>query len=307
MPARHRRLHRRCSATCAPPGWPTASAFVEATVDPGRDSVARLAAYQKEFGADWDLWTGTPAADRRLLEAVRRRATRSSPRSSRPRSTGGPASRSPTTSTTPTATSSIDPAGRERFVDASAPEHRRASSTQADALLDVGGVHDLAASRSRPTGRSPTRWRPSAGCSAPTSPRRARDAGGCCAVRPRRPGSPPRPALTLRRLRQRGRDHAVVPADHRRLAHADAAALARRAHPRHRQREHALRLRPRHADAQRVPQRRLHLPVATADPVRARPGGQGRRPARWWARSAGPTARPSSPTAGTRSTPTTST
>ena len=36
-------------------------AFVEATVDPGRDSVARLAAYQKEFGADWELWTGTPA------------------------------------------------------------------------------------------------------------------------------------------------------------------------------------------------------------------------------------------------------
>jgi cytochrome oxidase Cu insertion factor (SCO1/SenC/PrrC family) len=35
--------------------------FVEATVDPGRDSVARLAAYQREFGADWDLWTGTPA------------------------------------------------------------------------------------------------------------------------------------------------------------------------------------------------------------------------------------------------------
>ena len=33
--------------------------FVEATVDPGRDTVARLAAYQKEFGADWDLWTGS--------------------------------------------------------------------------------------------------------------------------------------------------------------------------------------------------------------------------------------------------------
>ena len=33
--------------------------FVEATVDPGRDSVARLAAYQKEFGATWELWTGS--------------------------------------------------------------------------------------------------------------------------------------------------------------------------------------------------------------------------------------------------------
>jgi protein SCO1/2 len=35
-------------------------AFVEATVDPGRDTVARLAAYDKEFGADWHLWTGSP-------------------------------------------------------------------------------------------------------------------------------------------------------------------------------------------------------------------------------------------------------
>ena len=35
--------------------------FVEATVDPGRDTVARLAAYRTEFGADWELWTGSPA------------------------------------------------------------------------------------------------------------------------------------------------------------------------------------------------------------------------------------------------------
>ena len=36
-------------------------AFVEATVDPGRDSPARLHAYQTEFGATWTLLTGTPA------------------------------------------------------------------------------------------------------------------------------------------------------------------------------------------------------------------------------------------------------
>jgi cytochrome oxidase Cu insertion factor (SCO1/SenC/PrrC family) len=35
--------------------------FMEITVDPGRDSSARLAAYSKEFGADWVLATGTPA------------------------------------------------------------------------------------------------------------------------------------------------------------------------------------------------------------------------------------------------------
>jgi cytochrome oxidase Cu insertion factor (SCO1/SenC/PrrC family) len=35
--------------------------FMEITVDPGRDTPARLAAYSKEFGADWVLATGTPA------------------------------------------------------------------------------------------------------------------------------------------------------------------------------------------------------------------------------------------------------
>lgn len=35
--------------------------FMEVSIDPGRDSPARLAAYSKEFGADWPLLTGTPA------------------------------------------------------------------------------------------------------------------------------------------------------------------------------------------------------------------------------------------------------
>jgi cytochrome oxidase Cu insertion factor (SCO1/SenC/PrrC family) len=35
--------------------------FMEITVDPGRDTPARLAAYAKEFGADWVLLTGTQA------------------------------------------------------------------------------------------------------------------------------------------------------------------------------------------------------------------------------------------------------
>jgi protein SCO1 len=34
--------------------------FMEITIDPGRDSPARLAAYSKEFGADWVMLTGTP-------------------------------------------------------------------------------------------------------------------------------------------------------------------------------------------------------------------------------------------------------
>jgi protein SCO1/2 len=36
-------------------------AFAEVTVDPERDTPARLRAYRSEFGADWTLLTGTPA------------------------------------------------------------------------------------------------------------------------------------------------------------------------------------------------------------------------------------------------------
>ncbi len=34
--------------------------FMEITVDPGRDTPARLTAYSKEFGANWPMQTGTP-------------------------------------------------------------------------------------------------------------------------------------------------------------------------------------------------------------------------------------------------------
>jgi cytochrome oxidase Cu insertion factor (SCO1/SenC/PrrC family) len=36
-------------------------AFVEVTVDPGRDTPARLSAYKRRFGVDWALLTGTSA------------------------------------------------------------------------------------------------------------------------------------------------------------------------------------------------------------------------------------------------------
>ncbi len=36
-------------------------AFVEVTVDPGRDTPARLQAYERRFGVDWTLLTGTAA------------------------------------------------------------------------------------------------------------------------------------------------------------------------------------------------------------------------------------------------------
>jgi cytochrome oxidase Cu insertion factor (SCO1/SenC/PrrC family) len=42
-------------------GLGSKAVFMEITVDPGRDTPARLAAYSKEFGADWVLATGSPA------------------------------------------------------------------------------------------------------------------------------------------------------------------------------------------------------------------------------------------------------
>ena len=42
-------------------GLRTKVVFVEATMDPGRDTVARLHAYQTRFGTDWPLLTGTPS------------------------------------------------------------------------------------------------------------------------------------------------------------------------------------------------------------------------------------------------------
>ena len=60
VPAGHRRIHR--PPTGRPRGRPRQKVvFMEITIDPGRDTPARLAAYSKEFGADWVMLTGTPA------------------------------------------------------------------------------------------------------------------------------------------------------------------------------------------------------------------------------------------------------
>jgi protein SCO1 len=116
--------------------------FVEATVDPNRDTVARLAAYQKEFGADWDLWTGTKADVAAFWKpfGVEYQIV---PEEQPPKTdwyTGQPL------------TYDVDhtdgyilvsTTGRERFVDASAPNEKGALDPKLRALLNDGGVHDL--------------------------------------------------------------------------------------------------------------------------------------------------------------------
>jgi protein SCO1/2 len=116
--------------------------FVEATVDPGRDTVARLAAYQNEFGADWDLWTGTPANVAAFWRpfGVEYQIV---PEEQPPKTdwfTGKPL------------TYDVDHTdgyilvgtdGHERFVDAIAPNLGGKLDPKLTSLLDDGGVHDL--------------------------------------------------------------------------------------------------------------------------------------------------------------------
>jgi len=116
--------------------------FVEATVDPGRDSVARLAAYQREFGADWDLWTGTPAHVAAFWKpfGVEYQIV--------------PEDQPPHLDwlTNTPLTYDVDHTdgyvligtdGRERFVDATAPDLGGRLDRKLTSLLNDGGVHNL--------------------------------------------------------------------------------------------------------------------------------------------------------------------
>jgi protein SCO1/2 len=115
--------------------------FVEATVDPGRDSVARLAAYQREFGADWDLWTGTPAAVAALWKpfGVEYQIVPEEPPAKIDWFTGLPLAYDVDHTD---GYILIDPRGRERFVDAGAPS-LHGLNHKLTSLLNAGGVRNL--------------------------------------------------------------------------------------------------------------------------------------------------------------------
>jgi protein SCO1 len=116
--------------------------FLEVTVDPGRDNPFRLAAYQKEFGADWDLWTGTAAQIAAFWKPFGV-SYQIVPEEQPPINdwlTGKPL------------TYDVDHTdgymllntnGRERFVDASAPNLGGHLSAKLTKLLNAGGVKEL--------------------------------------------------------------------------------------------------------------------------------------------------------------------
>jgi len=116
-------------------------AFVEVTVDPGRDTPPRLAAYRAEFGADWQLWTGSPAN----LAAFWKHfgvSYQIVPEEQPPHKdwyTGQPLTYDVDHTD---GYILLDSTGHERFVDASAPDVPNLSK-KLTALLDDGGVNDL--------------------------------------------------------------------------------------------------------------------------------------------------------------------
>jgi protein SCO1/2 len=115
--------------------------FVEATVDPGRDTVARLAAYQREFGADWQLWTSTPrnvAAFWRAFGVSYQTVPEEQPAKT-DWLTGQPLTYDVVHTD---GYILIDPRGHERFVNASAPDLPTLNN-KLSSLLNDGGVHDL--------------------------------------------------------------------------------------------------------------------------------------------------------------------
>jgi protein SCO1/2 len=116
--------------------------FVEATVDPDRDTVARLAAYQREFGADWELWTGTPAEVAAFWKpfGVEYQKVSEGQPAKTDWWTGAPLTYDVVHTD---GYILIGADGHERFVDATAPDLPNLSP-KLRALLDDGGLRDLA-------------------------------------------------------------------------------------------------------------------------------------------------------------------
>jgi protein SCO1/2 len=116
--------------------------FMEITVDPRRDTPARLRAYSKDFGADWPLLTGTPANLNALWKFFGV-SVQIVPEEKPPKLdwyTGKPL------------TYDVDHAdgyilinrqGCERFVDANAPNLHGRLKSSLENLLNEGGVRNL--------------------------------------------------------------------------------------------------------------------------------------------------------------------
>jgi protein SCO1/2 len=117
-------------------------AFIEATVDPDRDTVARLRAYQERFGADWTLLTGTDsdiAALWKYFGIFYQKVPEDYP-DARDWLTGQPLSYDMEHSN---GFILIDPDGNERFITTSLPFLHGEIPEQLRGLLDQLGIQHL--------------------------------------------------------------------------------------------------------------------------------------------------------------------
>jgi cytochrome oxidase Cu insertion factor (SCO1/SenC/PrrC family) len=116
--------------------------FMEITVDPGRDDPARLAAYSREFGADWVLATGTQANLNALWKflGVSVQIVPEEQPAKIDWYTGTPLTYDVDHTD---GYILIDPAGHERFVDVSAPDMSGRLNQKLTSLLNSGGVYNL--------------------------------------------------------------------------------------------------------------------------------------------------------------------
>jgi protein SCO1 len=116
--------------------------FMEITVDPKRDTPARLRAYSKDFGADWPLLTGTPANLQALWKFFGI-SVQVVPEEKPPKLdwfTGTPLTYDVDHTD---GYILINPQGHERFVDVNAPDLHGHLKKSLENLLNDGGVRNL--------------------------------------------------------------------------------------------------------------------------------------------------------------------
>jgi protein SCO1/2 len=112
--------------------------FLEVTVDPGRDTSERLHAYQIEFGADWDLWTGSASAIAAFWKPLG--VSYQIVPETQPAHTDWLTGRPLTYDVDHTdGYFLLDTKGHERFVDANSPYVSRITPKES-ALLNAGGI-----------------------------------------------------------------------------------------------------------------------------------------------------------------------
>ncbi len=116
--------------------------FMEITVDPERDTPARLTAYSKEFGADWPLLTGTPSNLHALWKffGVTVQKVPEAPPAKIDWYTGTPLTYDVNHTD---GYILIDKSGHERFSDANPPDLHGHLSKSLTGLLNAGGMQNL--------------------------------------------------------------------------------------------------------------------------------------------------------------------